>query len=207
MELVILCILGYFIGSLPFGYWIGKVFYHRDIRTEGSGNIGTTNTLRVLGVKAGVTVLLLDLFKGTLAGALPMIFGMHHVNPFITGLAAILGHTFSIWLHFKGGKAVATSAGVLIAYNPVYFGVAVATLLLMLFLFSMVSLGSVMGFIMVTLTAILSHDIVLSTIAGALTIFVVYRHRGNLKRVVMGTESVIPFGLYYWFKRKNKPNK
>lgn len=204
MELTILCVIGYFIGSLPFGYWIGKFFYHRDIRTEGSGNIGTTNTLRVLGVKAGVTVLLLDLFKGTLAGYLPLIFGMQHINPFITGLAAILGHTYSVWLNFKGGKAVATSAGVLIAYNPMFFAVAVGTLLIMLFLFSMVSLGSVMGFVMVTLAAILSHDLILSTIAGALTIFVIYRHRGNLKRVVQGTESVIPFGLYYWLKRKNK---
>ncbi|MCM0598927.1 glycerol-3-phosphate 1-O-acyltransferase PlsY [Periweissella fabalis] len=202
MELVILCIISYFIGSLPFGYWIGKVFYGRDIRTEGSGNIGTTNTLRVLGPVAGVAVLLLDLFKGTLAGALPTLLGMHHINPFITGFFAIIGHTFSIWLKFKGGKAVATSAGVLIAYNPFFFAVAVITLVVMLFLFSMMSVGSIMGFIMVTATAAMFHDWVLTIIAGVLTIFVTYRHRANLKRVLQGNESLMHFGLYYWLTKR-----
>ncbi|CAH0415722.1 glycerol-3-phosphate 1-O-acyltransferase PlsY [Periweissella fabaria] len=203
MELVILCIVSYFIGSLPFGFWIGKVFYGRDIRTEGSGNIGTTNTLRVLGPVAGVAVLLLDLFKGTLAGALPVLVGMHHINPFITGFFAIIGHTFSIWLKFKGGKAVATSAGVLIAYNPFFFAVAVVTLIVMLLLFSMMSLGSIMGFIMVTTAAAIAHDWVLTAIAGALTIFVIYRHRENIKRIFQGKESLMHFGLYYWLT-KNK---
>lgn len=203
MELVILCIVSYFIGSLPFGYWIGKVFYGRDIRTEGSGNIGTTNTLRVLGPVAGIAVLLLDLFKGTLAGALPALVGLHHINPFITGFFAIIGHTFSIWLKLKGGKAVATSAGVLIAYNPFFFAVAVITLVVMLLLFSMMSLGSIMGFIMVTTAAAICHDWILTAIAGALTIFVVYRHRGNIKRIVQGKESLMHFGLYYWLT-KNK---
>lgn len=180
------------------------MFYHRDIRKEGSGNIGSTNTLRVLGLKAGLAALMLDLLKGTLAGYLPLIFGMHNVNPFITGLAAILGHTYSIWIGFKGGKAVATSAGVLLAYSPLLFLVAVISLVTMISLFSMVSLGSVMGFIMVTIGAFLMHDFVLGTIALLLTIFVVYRHRENLKRITQGKESLIPFGLNYWSKNKNK---
>ena len=103
--------------------WIGKIFYHRDITKEGSGNIGTTNTFRVLGFKAGLVVLFMDILKGTLAASQPYL--LHSpVNPLLIGLFASLGHTVSIFDHFHGGKAVATSAGILLAYNPGLFALA-----------------------------------------------------------------------------------
>lgn len=205
VKLAILLLLSYFIGSLPFGYWVGKLFYQVDIRKVGSGNIGTTNTLRVLGPKAGVLVLLLDLFKGTLAGYLPMIFGLN-VNPFIIGFGAIIGHTFSVWIGFKGGKAVATSAGVLLAYNPWLFLVASSIFVLIIFLSSMVSLASVIGFILITLTAFFMQDWFLTVVALILTIFVVYKHRENLKRIMHGNENLVHFGLLYWYRKKITDN-
>lgn len=201
MKLAVLLLISYLIGSLPFGYWVGKVFYHIDIRKVGSGNIGTTNTLRVLGPKAGILVLLLDLFKGTLAGYLPMIFGLN-VNPFIIGFGAIIGHTFSMWIGFKGGKAVATSAGVLLAYNPWLFIIASTIFILIIFLSSMVSLASVLGFILITITAAIIQDWFLMLVAFSLTIFVIYKHRENLKRIMHGDENLVHFGLLYWYKNK-----
>ena len=93
----------------------------KDIRQFGSGNTGTTNTFRVLGKSAGVIVLLMDILKGTLATCLPAIFSVTTINPLWFGVCAILGHTFPIFAKFKGGKAVATSAGMLLGYNPIFF--------------------------------------------------------------------------------------
>lgn len=121
MKLIILFIIAYLLGAVPSGVWIGKLFFNKDIRTEGSGNIGTTNTFRVLGKTAGTVVMIMDIAKGTIATLLPTFFGIQHINPLIFGVFAILGHTFSIFDRFNGGKAVATSAGMLLAYNPWFF--------------------------------------------------------------------------------------
>ena len=91
-----LFLVAYLLGSIPSGVWIGKIFYHKDIRQFGSGNTGTTNTFRVLGKKAGIAVLIIDILKGTLATMLPTFFGITQVNPLIFGVAAIIGHTFPI---------------------------------------------------------------------------------------------------------------
>lgn len=121
MKIVILLLVAYLLGSIPSGVWIGKLFFKKDIRQFGSGNTGTTNTFRVLGKPAGITVLLMDILKGTLATSLPYLFGLQGVNPLFFGVAAVLGHTFPIFANFKGGKAVATSAGMLLAYSPTFF--------------------------------------------------------------------------------------
>ncbi|CAK8054054.1 glycerol-3-phosphate 1-O-acyltransferase PlsY [Eupransor demetentiae] len=203
LKIIIMFILAYLLGSLVPGYWIGKYIYHTDIRNEGSGNIGTTNAFRILGPVPGIAVLLMDLLKGTLAGFLPMIFGVD-INPMLVGLAAILGHTFSIWIGFKGGKAVATSAGVLLAYNAPFFWMVCAVFVTMLLLTSMVSVASMVGFSFATIMSIFYyHDIILSIVAIVLTVFVFYRHRNNIGRILHGDESTIPFGLVYW-SRKNK---
>lgn len=201
-----LFVLSYILGSFPFGYWIGKIFYHEDIRTEGSGNIGTTNTFRVLGVKAGTTVMVLDVLKGTLAASLPHIFGLSlgiWTNPFIIGLAAIMGHMFSIWIGFKGGKAVATTAGVLLAYNPHVFLLAVVVFVLAIFLTSMVSVGSIAAFVAVDVYSGCTQDWFLFAIAAVLTVFIIYKHRTNIVRIMHGNENQTPFGVYYWL-HKNK---
>ncbi|QBO37130.1 glycerol-3-phosphate 1-O-acyltransferase [Periweissella cryptocerci] len=206
MEIAFLFVLSYFLGACPFGYWIGKIFYHEDIRTAGSGNIGTTNTFRVLGVKAGSAVMVLDVLKGTLAASLPHIFGISMgiwTNPFIIGLAAIIGHMFSIWIGFKGGKAVATTAGVLLAYDPHVFVLAVIVFAGFIFLTSMVSVGSIVAFLAVDAYSLFNHDWFLFTIAAVLTVFIIYKHRTNIVRIIHGNENQTPFGLVYWL-RKNK---
>jgi glycerol-3-phosphate acyltransferase PlsY len=200
MTLIIMWLIAYALGSLVPGYWIGQL-HHKNLLKEGSGNIGTTNTFRVLGAKAGSITLMLDLLKGTAAGCLPLLF-QSDVHPFIVGAAAILGHTFSPWIGFKGGKAVATSAGVLLAYDPSFFGWVVVVMIISLLLTSMVSVGAIFGFLFASLYSLTYHDWILSSVAIALTIFVIYRHRTNIARIRQGTESLVPFGLNYW--RQNK---
>ena len=127
LKFASLFILAYLLGSFPTGILVGKTFFHKDIRKYGSGNIGTTNTFRVLGPVAGIIVFLVDFFKGTLATLIPVIFNLGpHYLCLIFGLAAILGHAFPVFLKFKGGKAVATSAGFLLGYNVHFFLICAA---------------------------------------------------------------------------------
>ncbi|MFT8966224.1 glycerol-3-phosphate 1-O-acyltransferase PlsY, partial [Leuconostoc suionicum] len=197
---ILMFVLSYLIGSLVPGFWVGKIFYHKDIRDEGSGNIGTTNSFRVLGIRAGITVLALDMLKGTAAGLLPLLFHSS-INPMLVGIGAILGHTFSIWIGFKGGKAVATSAGVLLAYNPIFFIIIISIFVILLSISSMVSLSSMISFSCAVLISLYYHDWILTIVATILTIFVFYRHRTNISRIRNGTESTIPFGWYYSHKK------
>ncbi|SCB71949.1 glycerol-3-phosphate 1-O-acyltransferase PlsY [Weissella bombi] len=203
-HFIISFVLAYLFGSIPSGYWIGKIFYNKDILKLGSGNIGTTNTFRTLGVFPGVMVLIIDLCKGILGASMANIWGnAPHWSYMVVGLGAILGHTFSMWIGFKGGKAVATSVGVLLLYSPSMFTAAVIAFLSSILLTSMVSIGSMLGFTVVTLlSAFWLHDWLLAIIALVLTIFVFYRHRGNISRILKGTESKVPFGFGYWLSKK-----
>ncbi|MGY3750367.1 glycerol-3-phosphate 1-O-acyltransferase PlsY [Vagococcus acidifermentans] len=204
MTLIILFLFAYLLGSVPSGIWIGKVFYQKDIREFGSGNSGTTNTFRVLGFKAGVTVLCMDILKGTLATLLPVLFHLS-VNPLYFGIAAILGHTFPIFANFKGGKAVATSAGMLLAYNPLFFVYSAAIFAIILFVTSTVSLASMVSAVLITLSTVFlpviwpqilpEHDWVLTVLAILVTLFIIVRHRENIQRIRQGTENRVPFGL------------
>ncbi|MGO2084262.1 glycerol-3-phosphate 1-O-acyltransferase PlsY [Vagococcus sp.] len=206
MKLILLFFLAYMLGSIQSGVWLGKIFYHKDIRDFGSGNTGTTNTFRVLGKKPGTVVLILDILKGTIATLLPLWFNLS-INPLWFGVAAILGHTFPIFGKFKGGKAVATSAGMLLAYSPTFFIYSFSLFIILLFITSMVSLSSMISAVAVTLSTIvlpltfpiiLSHQNWLLTILATLiSIFIIYRHRDNIKRIKNGSESLVPFGLNY----------
>jgi len=195
VEIILMLIVAYLLGSIPSGVIIGKLFFHTDIRQAGSGNIGTTNTYRVLGPVAGTVVMAMDILKGTLAAAQPAIFHLP-VNALLIGLAAILGHTFSVFIGFKGGKAVATSAGILLAYNWQFFLIASAIMFTLVYLTSMVSVASMASLTLVSLIAIFYYqDWILSIVAVALTIFIFYRHRANIARIKAGTESLVHFGL------------
>lgn len=196
LKIIIMIIIGYLLGSIPSGVWIGKYFFNKDIRNYGSGNMGTTNTFRVLGKKAGITVLLLDMLKGSLTALLPFFFGVH-VNALLIGLSAILGHAFPIFAGFKGGKAVATSVGVLLVYNPLFFVIAWAFFLTTLYLTSMVSVASMVGFTLLSIVSFFFQDRLLTTVALVLTIFVFIRHWSNIERIKNGTENMVPFGLGY----------
>ena len=120
MMTIVLLILAYLLGSIPSGLWIGQIFFNINLREHGSGNTGTTNTFRILGKKAGMATFVIDFFKGTLATLLPLIFHVQGVSPIVFGLLAVIGHTFPIFANFKGGKAVATSAGVIFGFAPLF---------------------------------------------------------------------------------------
>ncbi|MFT8324589.1 glycerol-3-phosphate 1-O-acyltransferase PlsY [Oenococcus sicerae] len=202
-KTIIFIVLAYLIGSLMSGYWIGRFFYHKDIRDLGSGNIGTTNVFRTLGIKAGIVVMILDIAKGVVAVLLPVFFGSIAVSPLILGLIAVLGHCFSVFMHFHGGKAVATTAGVMLGYNWRFFLVCFAILLFVLFLTSMMSAASISSFIFGTAyTFIFLQDHLLSIICVIATLVTLYAHRENIKRIFKGTESMLPLGLRYWLSKK-----
>lgn len=205
MKLSLIFILAYLIGSFPSGVIIGRVFCHKDPRDAGSHNIGTTNSYRVLGPIAGTAVLFLDILKGTLAASLPMIFHIpNHALVLIVGLAAVVGHAYSIFLHFTGGKAVATSAGILLAYNPLFFVIASTIFISVILITSMVSMASILGPLMIAILSFYTHDWLLGSIATLVLLFLVYRHRENLQRIKNGTENLVPFGLYYRYRQKHQ---
>ena len=197
----ILIVIAYLLGSIPSGVWIGKWFYQKDVREYGSGNMGTTNTFRVLGKKAGIIVLVMDILKGSLATLLPMMFDAS-LDPLVTGVFAAVGHTIPIFAKFKGGKAVATSAGIILAYNPLFFALAISCFLVYLYLFSMVSLASILACLSAVFISFFMKDIWLVIVTVALTAYIIYRHQSNIKRIKDGTEAKIPFGIAY--KKENK---
>jgi glycerol-3-phosphate acyltransferase PlsY len=186
-------VVSYLLGSIPTGYLVAKA-KGIDIRAVGSGNIGATNAFRVLGKSAGITVLLIDALKGFVACRF-VAFGPGapgEAHQMIAGLFAILGHNYTCWLRFKGGKGVATSAGVLLALAPEGFAVALSTFLIVLALSRFVSLSSIAAAIVLPIGVWLaggtSRIIALTAFFGAM---VVYKHRANIRRLLDGTESRI----------------
>lgn len=188
-------LIGYLIGSIPFALIVGKVFYNKDIRLEGSGNLGGTNAGRTLGKKAGIAVMSLDILKAfiamSLAGLIADKFNMD-VNINITGLAAVVGHCYPVFANFKGGKGVAATAGFVLALNPVLLLIAVIILLINLKIHHMVSLGVIVTLFAVT---ILSYTFTsfneFQKILPLLSIFVIYQHRANIIRIINKEERKI----------------
>ncbi len=181
----------YLLGSIPFALVVGKVGYGVDIREHGSGNLGGTNTFRVLGVKAGLMVTSGDILKGTLAASLPVLFFVD-VHPLLAGLFAVLGHTYPIFAGFRGGKAVATSAGVLLFYSPLLFLTLLAVFFLVLYISKYVSLSSMLaGVYAVIYTIFFTDDVPLMIAVSLLTAFIFYRHRANIKRIINKTEPKV----------------
>lgn len=204
MIIFILLVVSYLLGAIPAGLWVGQLFFKKNLHDYGSGNTGTTNTFRILGVKAGIAVFTFDLLKGTLATLLPVLFHVHGLSPLIFGLMAVIGHTFSIFDHFKGGKAVATSGGVILGFTPLFLVYLLLVFFVVLWLFSMISLSSVIA-ALAALVGILifpsfgfilpSYDLLFSLIVIVLAIIIIYRHKSNLIRIKNHTESLVPFGL------------
>lgn len=197
MSNVLIIIVAYLLGSIPTGLWIGKAFFKTDIREHGSKNLGATNSFRILGKKAGLIVTLVDVFKGTAAVLLPLLpfFSESTISPLLLGVVALIGHMFPVFAGFRGGKAVATSAGVLL-------GVSWPLFILLFFVF----FGSLKMFKMVSLTSIISattafiYGIIYWVVTGSwglcvmtacLWLFIVYRHRENIKRIQNGTEPKV----------------
>ncbi len=191
-------IAGYLFGSIPFALVIGKLFFNTDIREHGSHNLGGTNTLRVLGKTAGITVTILDVLKGFIA---MLVFSFIQNNPNITlvaGFAASLGHAFPVFAEFKGGKAVSTFFGfllgiaVFIQRSPWLFLLGVAIFFALAFATRYVSLSSMVS---TSTTALLSffmmHNQLASIMLVLIALFIIYRHRENIKRLLAGTENKV----------------
>ncbi|EIR7348946.1 TPA: glycerol-3-phosphate 1-O-acyltransferase PlsY [Listeria innocua] len=193
INLILLSLLAYVIGSIPSGLWIGKIFYKKDIRDFGSGNLGATNSFRVLGVKAGSIVTVMDILKGTVATLLPFFFQLNVNHHFwlLTGAFAIIGHSFPLFAGFRGGKAVATSAGVILAYAPLLFVAALVVFLLTLKISKYVSLSSMIGGLAALIISFFMGDWILIILVACIALFVIWRHRANITRIRNGEEPKI----------------
>ena len=216
MSLAILLVIAYLVGAFPTSVIVGRMTRGIDVREHGSGNAGATNTWRVLGWKAGITVLAIDVAKGALAaslvpriplGALPLATNDVAV---LCGIAAVLGHVFPIYVGFRGGKGVATAAGMLVATAPVPMGIGVGVFALVLFTTGFVSLGSILLGWTVPISALLlnrfaayHHPPLLLGLGFALALFILYTHRTNVRRLLRGEEKGFPrFQLWRYVIRR-----
>lgn len=199
LSIVLGATMAYLLGSIPSGLWIGRKFFQIDIRQHGSGNLGATNSFRILGKKAGTIVLLLDLLKGSISVLLLKQMDLHGISPLIIALFAVMGHTYPLFANFKGGKAVATFAGVILAYQPVLFLIGLGIFILTLAISKMVSFTSMLTISIGVLLSLYFQDMVLTTIALFADIFIIYRHRTNIQRIFNGTEPKVDI-----FKRNKR---
>ena len=213
MMTIVLLILTYLLGSIPSGLWIGQIFFKINLREHGSGNTGTTNTFRILGKKAGMATFVIDFFKGTIATLLPLIFHVQGVSPLVFGLLAVIGHTFPVFASFKGGKAVATSAGVIFGFAPLFCLYLAVVFFGTLYLGSMISLSSVTAALAAVLGVILfpligfllpSYDILFVVIILALASLIIIRHKDNINRIRNKTENLVPWGLNLTHQKPKK---
>lgn len=190
MSTVFIIILSYLLGSIPFALLVGKFFYKTDIREFGSGNLGSTNTFRTLGKKAGITVMIADIGKGTLAACLPILFH-NELHPLLVGVFAIIGHSYPLFANFKGGKSVATTAGILIAVSPLAFVIGALSFLLTLTYSKYVSLSSSVAGLFIFISSIFIGDPILQVFTLFITVFIAYKHRSNFSRIKLGTEPKV----------------
>ena len=196
MYEILLILLGYLYGSIPFALVIGKVFYNTDVRESGSGNLGGTNAGRVLGKKAGISVIVLDALKAViifyLSSYLSLKFNLNPDIKYIAGLACIFGHCYPIFAEFRGGKAVSTSLGYFLCIEPLYAVVAIVVFLLVLKISKYVSLSSIStALIVLCITPFLAVSITAKLCMLIAVILLVYRHKDNIKRIENHTESKI----------------
>lgn len=195
LSYIIVIFLSYVIGSIPSGLILGKTLWHVDLRQHGSKNIGATNAWRTLGKLPGFIVFVADLLKGMLGVYLGMMLVGSSTAMIIGGIMAIVGHSLSLFLKFKGGKGVATGLGVLIMLMPSVSAIVFLVWLIVVLISKYVSLGSIIAAVLVPVCAFimgLSFDFVVFGIVAA--IFVIYRHKSNIIRLINGTENKIKAG-------------
>lgn len=203
------------IGSIPTALIISRKFFGIDIREFGSGNMGATNTFRVLGSKYGTIVMVCDILKGMVAVALYNFLpyylhqgsGIERTNLMIgLGLSAVVGHVFPLWADFKGGKGVATLFGMILAIQPVIAGSCVGVFLLVLYLTRFVSLSSILAGLMLPISVLWiwnEHEILYRIFALFVALLIIITHQKNIGKLLRGVESRIPI-LKYRDKRKNR---
>ncbi len=206
MTLVLLTVVGYLIGSIPFGVVVTRLTTGKDVRTVGSGNIGASNVARAAGKKAGVVTMLLDAAKASI----PMLVAQHwfaadgaaaaDLAAVVVGFAAFIGHIFPVWLRFKGGKGVATGLGVFVVFSPVGSLLAVVTFGVLFAVTRIPAVGSLAGTIVCAAGAIVhvarnyeGHwwESPISWAAIVIALLIIVRHRANIARLVRGTENKV----------------
>lgn len=199
MMIIVMLLLSYLIGAFPSGFVIGKLFFKKDIRQFGSGNTGATNSFRVLGRPAGFLVTFLDIFKGFITVFFPLWLPVHadgpistfFTNGLIVGLFAILGHVYPVYLKFQGGKAVATSAGVVLGVNPILSLILAIIFFIVLKIFKYVSLASIVAAICCVIGSLIIQDYILLVVSFLVSIILIIRHRSNIARIFRGEEPKI----------------
>ena len=189
---IVWILLGYVLGSIPFGLILARLLGLGNLRKIGSGNIGATNVLRTGNNKAAVLTLIFDGFKGTIAVLLAQKFAGESAGQ-IAGLAAVVGHCYPVWLNFKGGKGVATMLGVLLA---IYFQIGLAccaTWLVILMLARISSLSALIAVLSIAVWSVIFNQISLIGLSIALSVLVCWRHRENIVRLLARTEPKIGY--------------
>jgi glycerol-3-phosphate acyltransferase PlsY len=204
-DAVIAAVLAYLLGSIPSAVWIGKRFHNIDVREHGSGNAGTTNTIRVLGWTTGIPVLLIDIAKGWLASMLPVFFHLAARGSalmtnlqLIAGIIAIFGHIFPVFAGFRGGKGVATVFGVFLALQPLLTICVMGVFLTVLFITGIVSVSSMSAGVSFPVLLFVFFDTpsvlfkIFAIIVGAALLVT---HRENIRRIWRGEEKkILKFG-------------
>lgn len=195
LHFVLGFVLGHLCGSIPSGLWIVQALHGIDIRNYGSKNIGTTNVFRTVGPKTAVMVLLADAFKGILAVWLVSAYFHNPVLDVVTALGALLGHNYSVFLGFKGGKGVATALGLLVFLMPMVAPCSFGVWLVLVLATRYVSLGSIVAAIVTPFLAwYMEYPLAYVIFSAIAAFFVVLRHKENIQRLLSGTESKIKPG-------------
>lgn len=204
---IIVIVGAYLIGSIPFGWIVGKLFFKQDIRKGGSGNIGATNALRIYGAKVGFSVLVLDMLKGY---AVVYVTRMLVDSPnliAIAGAAAVLGHVFSIFLGFKGGKGVATAGGIFLALAPIPLAITLVCFIAIVAITKYISVSSILSAICFHILALAeqviknTNNIAMVVLTTFVVMVLIYKHQDNMARLLNGSEN------RFSFKKKHQEMK
>ena len=199
MITILLMVLSYILGSVPNALWIGKVFKGIDVREHGSKNTGSTNAARVLGAKLGILTLILDISKGLVPTLIAILLKVdffenltkiENLDYVLVGICAILGHVFSIFMNFKGGKAVATTLGVFLVLVPKAILFVAIVFFVVFAIFRYVSLSSIFAAVSLPIFTYFLYQQIIYVILGILiAILIIVKHKSNIERLKNGTES------------------
>ena len=192
LDFVVAAAISYILGSIPNGLILGKAIWGVDLRQHGSKNIGATNAWRTIGKAGGISIFALDFLKGAMSAYLGLHLGGSELAGVLCGILAIAGHSWSVFLAFKGGKGVATGLGVIAALMPEVTLIVFAVWFAIVYFTGYVSLGSIVGAALVPILTLFfglhTEFLILGLIAA---VFIIYRHKSNIERLLKGTESKI----------------
>ena len=192
LDFVVAAAISYLLGSIPNGLILGKAIWGVDLRQHGSKNIGATNAWRTIGKAGGISIFMLDFLKGAISAYLGLHLGGSELAGVLCGILAIAGHSWSVFLAFKGGKGVATGLGVIAALMPEVTLIVFAVWFAIVYFTGYVSLGSIVGAALVPILTLFfglhTEFLILGLIAA---VFIIYRHKSNIERLLNGTESKI----------------